>query len=49
MKKFILYAKIKDDKGKLVFDWEKPFDIKNLPGKLEKYGMLLREKRALRI
>ena len=34
MKKHIIYAKIKDNK----FDWEKPFDVKNLPGELEKYG-----------
>ena len=38
MKKHILYAKIKEDKTG--FTWEKPFDIKNLPGKLEKYGRL---------
>ena len=34
MKKHILYGK--SDGNKLV--WEKPYDIKNLPGKLSKYG-----------
>lgn len=33
-KKHRLYCNPKDGK----FNWEKPFDLKNLPGKLEKYG-----------
>ena len=37
-KKHILYATIKEDKSG--FQWEKPFDLKNLPGKLDKYGRL---------
>ena len=36
MKKHVLYCKSED--GKFVF--EKPFDIKNLPGKMEKYGRI---------
>lgn len=35
-RKHILYAKITDNK----FDWEKPYDIKNLPGKLKDYGRI---------
>ena len=34
MKKHILYCNPKDGK----FNWEKIFDLKNLPGKLEKYS-----------
>jgi len=37
-KKHILYAKIKEDKTG--FAWEKPYDLTNLPAKLEKYGRL---------
>ncbi len=36
MKKHTLYAKITDKK----FDWERTWEIKNLPPKLEKYGRL---------
>lgn len=36
MKKYILYAKMENNK----FKWEKEFEIRNLPGKLTKHGRL---------